>query len=231
MSKPEHRFRPLLAFAGVLACAAAAAEPKGDPAAQQALRKAQGMLRDLSQQKTQLETENGALKQQLAKLESTVKQLEPLQAEVERDKASIESLRNSADALEGQLGKERERYGQFQSRHREMVAQAKQIQADNQLLVDAVKEREQWIAHCGVQNQDLLKSQRELVEKYKEKGFWDRLAELEPFTGIARVEAENVEQAYRFKLEDLKVTPFQEPAKAAAAPPAEKGEDDADADE
>lgn len=195
---------------------APAAEPKGDPAAQQALRKAQGMLRDLTQQKTQLETENTGLKEQIKKLEADVKRLEPLQGEVERGKASIESLKSSAGALESRLGQEQEKFTQFAAKHKEMVAQAKKIQADNQLLVAAVKEREQWIGQCGDRNRAMLNANRELVGKYKEKGFFDKLAELEPLTGIGQVEAETVEQDYRYKLQDLQMTPFEEQTRKAS---------------
>jgi chromosome segregation ATPase len=197
---------------------APAAEPKGDPAAQQALRKAQGMLRDLTQQKTQLETENATLKEQLTKLEADVKRLEPLQGEVERGKVSIESLKSSAGALESRLGQEQEKFSQFAARHKEMVAQAKKIQGDNQLLVAAVKEREQWIGQCGERNRAMLNANQELVGKYKDKGFFDKVAELEPLTGIGRVEAENVEQNYRFKLQDLQMTPFEVQGSKATAP-------------
>lgn len=236
----HHPLNPRYALPVLVACALASgasrvsAEPKGDPAAQQAVRKAQGMLRELSQQKAQLETENASLKEQIAKLEATVKQLEPLQAIVEKDKSSIESLKSSTGALESELSREKERYSQFQTRHQTMVTQAKKIQADNQHLVAAVKEREQWIGQCGQRNKDLLKSGGELVTKYKEKGFWDKLAELEPVTGIGKVAAENVEQEYRFKLQDLQVTPYKDSAQVAASaaeqapPPADEDDDKED---
>lgn len=218
------------ALALAIHATAPAAEPKGDPAAQQALRKAQGMLRDLTQQKTQLETENTALKEQLKKLEADVKRLEPLQGEVERSKASIESLKGSAGALEHRLGQEQEKYTQFAAKHREMLAQAKKIQSDNQLLVAAVKEREQWIGQCGERNRAMLDANKELVGKYKEKGFFDKLAELEPLTGIGRVEAETVEQDYRYKLQDLQMTPFEDKTARATAPAPEEAEAGSQAD-
>jgi septal ring factor EnvC (AmiA/AmiB activator) len=213
----HHFYWAALSVAVCLAAPPVAAAPKGDPAAQQALRKAQGMLRDLTQQKTQLETENTALKEQIKKLETDVKRLEPLQSEVERGKASIESLKGSAGALEHRLGQEQEKFSQFMAKHREMVAQAKKIQGDNQLLVAAVQEREQWIGQCGERNRAMLDANKELVGKYKDKGFFDKLAELEPLTGIGRVEAENVEQDYRYKLQDLQMIPFEDQGKKTAA--------------
>ncbi|QSA97275.1 hypothetical protein [Methylococcus sp. EFPC2] len=196
--------------------------PKQDAAAVQALKKAQGLLRQLGQEKAALETENASLHEQLKKLEGDVKRLEPLQGEVERHKSALEGLKGANGNLESQLSGERSRGQALLQKQRETVAQARKIQADNRLLVQAVKEREAWISQCGAQNGKMLDANRELVQRYKQKGFWDKLGELEPFTGIGEVRAENAEQEYRFKLKDLSVTPFesQTPQPAPAAEPA-----------
>lgn len=190
-----------------LSSGSAVAEPKNDATAQ-ALRKAQGLLRDLSQQKSQLETERSKLEERNKALEANVQRLEPLQGEVERHKSSEESLKTSAAALEHQLGSEREKYQKLAERLRQLTVQTKKIQSDNLFLVNAVKEREDWIRQCVENNKGLQQANLELVGKYKEKGFWDKVGDLEPFTGIGNVAVENVEQDYRFKLKDLEVTPF-----------------------
>ena len=207
--------------------------PKADSGAQQALRKAQGMLRQMSQDKAALETEKAALAEQVKKLETQVKQLEPLQGEVVRQKAAAESMRSANVHLESQISSGRDREEQLHAKLRDIVAQAKQIQGDNQLLVAAVKEREQWIGQCSEKNQGLLKANQELLGRYKEKGFWDQVAELEPLTGIGKVQAETAAQDYRFKLEDLKVTAFKssqenQPTPAPAAESRDSENHDAD---
>lgn len=117
---------------------------------------------------------------------------------------------------------------------KEIVAQAKKIQGDNLLLVEAVKEREQWIGQCAQKNQAMLETNGELVRFYQDKGFWDKVGDLEPLTGIGKVNTENTVQDYQFKLRDLKVTPFESelPAqKEASAAAAEKQQPAPDADE
>lgn len=204
---------------------------KKDAAAAQAIRKAQGMLRQLSQEKAALEAEKTALQEQVKKLEARVKELEPLQGELERHKSALETLKSAQSALESQLHGERERGRTLQHQQREVLAQARKIQADNNLLVQAIKEREEWIARCSALNKDMLDTNRELVERYKEKGFWDKLAEIEPLTGIGKVKAENVEQEYRFRLKDLTVTPFESQVPPPQADSTSSGERSSEQDD
>ena len=232
---------PWVAYAFLSAPAAYAEAPKQDAAIQQVLRKAQGALRQLAEektaleaQKTALEAEKAALQEKADKLEATVKQLEPLQGEVVKQKAAVEALKSANAALESQLASGREREQGLHGKIKEIVAQAKKIQGDNQLLVEAVKEREQWISQCSQKNQAMLETNGELVRLYQDKGFWDKVGDLEPLTGIAKVNTENTAQDYHFKLQDLKVTPFESelPAqKQAEAAASDKPQPAPDADE
>lgn len=193
-----------------------AAQPKQSDAAQQALKKAQGVLKQLNEEKAALETEKktlsdekAALQTQVEKLESALKQLSPLQAEVVAQKSAVDSLRNSNGALSSQLSRSQANERELNKKLQETVAQAKLIQNDNQLLVSAVQERERWIGRCDEKNRDVIHAANELTTKYQNKSFLEKLSEVEPFTGIGNVEMENTEQNYQFKLEDLKVTAFE----------------------
>lgn len=199
-----------------LGLAQAEAPKQQDQAVQQVLRKAQGALRQLSEEKAQLEAdktalekEKAGLQEKLSQMETRIKELEPLQGEVERQKASLEALNARATGLEGQLGGEKQKGEKLHGKLKTIVGQAKQIQADNFLLVEAVKERELWIGQCQQKNQAMLDTNSELLSHYQEKGFFDKLAEVEPLTGIGKVQTENTVQDFHYKLQDLKVTPFQ----------------------
>jgi hypothetical protein len=73
-----------------------------------------------------------------------------------------------------------------------------------------VKEREQWITQCGQKNRGLVAAATELSGKYQEnRSIWQSLSEAEPFTGIGNMDKQNTVENYQFKLEDLKVTPFE----------------------
>lgn len=203
----------LAAMAGSLEIQAA---PKQSDAAAQALRKAQGMLRQLSEEKAALEAEKKALADEAEKLRGEITRLEPLKGQVDQYKTGLESSQSANAALQEQLQRAGTRERNLQGKLKEIAAQAKAIQNDNQLLVASVQEREKWIGQCSANNQALIAVNREIIDKYRNKGFWDKLAEAEPFTGIGQVEAENVAEAYQFRLQDLKVTPFESELKAAA---------------
>lgn len=219
------------------------AEPKqgADAATQQVLRKAQGMLRQLAQDKAALEAEKASLSERVQKLEDEVRRLAPLQEEVERYKTGAEAMKNAYGALESRLSQGMEREQALRARHKNVLAKAKQIQADNALLVQAVKEREEWIGQCAERNRGMLSANLELLEKYRDKGFWEQLGDAEPLTGIGKVETENRTQDYRFKLEDLKITPFraetqtpadaQNASSASESAPAGKPDDEEDEDD
>jgi len=204
----RYRNPHLLLLLCLLSGANAAAAPKQESAGQQAFKKAQGVIRQISEEKRALETEKTLLLEQVQKLESIVKQLEPLQAETLLQKTQAETLRNANGALEAQVLSEREKQQNLRNKINEIVAQAKLIQNDNRLLVSAVGERERWMKQCSDKNGQLIEAHRALLGKYRDKGFWDKVAELEPFTGIGKVETQNTEETYQFKLEDLKVTDF-----------------------
>lgn len=204
-----------------------------DAAAQQVLRKAQGMLRQLSQEKAALETEKAALVEQVRKLEARVGELEPLKEEVARQKSAADSLRGANGALETRVEQAREQTAVLLQKQKDLAGRARLIQADNELLVKAVQEREQWIATCGDQNRRLVEAGRELTGKYRDKGFWEQVAEAEPFTGIGKVRTENVAENFRYRIHQLQVTPFagNELAPGAAASketPADPGAEDDD---
>jgi chromosome segregation ATPase len=191
------------------------AEPaKPNPAAAQ-LQKAQGMLRQLSQEKVSLEAEKTAFLYKIKQLEAEVAKIAPLQVEVDRYKAELKavqasnaSLQTNVQSMQTQASKAAQRERNLDGKLQETVAQAELIDKDNQLLVASVQEREQWIKQCGEKNQKLVEANLELVGKYKAKGFWDKVVNVEPFTGIGQVKTENLEQEYQFKLEDLKTLSF-----------------------
>jgi chromosome segregation ATPase len=209
-------FSALLASMTIAHAEPVAKQGGNSDAAQQALKKAQGVLRQLGEEKAVLETEKAALEkdkaalqEQIKTLDATIKQLQPLQAEVLAQKTAAESLRNTNTALSGQLNNAHENERQLKQSQQEIIAQAKLIQADNAHLVAMVKEREQWIHQCSEKNRAVIKEANSFIAQFQNKSLWDNLKQAEPFTGIANVEPQNSVEQYQFKLDDLKVTAFE----------------------
>jgi predicted RNase H-like nuclease (RuvC/YqgF family) len=208
-------FYPLLILGSLTFGSHISAEPKQESAGQVAFKKAQGVIRQLTEEKQALESEKAAVMEQVKKLENVSKQLKTLKSEVQLQKSQAENLRNANTTLEAQLNNEREKEQNLHRKIKEIVAQAKLIENDNQLLVSAVREREKWMDQCTDKNKKLVEANHILVDKYQKKGFWDQVTEIEPFTGIGKVETQNTVEAYQFKLEDLKVTDFAVEADAS----------------
>lgn len=186
---------------------AQAPKQSANPAADQALKKAQGMLRQLNEEKTALAAEKVVLQARLEVLEAQVRQLQPLQGEVERQKASAETLRSSNQGLAHQLQQSREQEKTLTHQWQTSEHQAKLLQADNAQLVNVVQERQQREQACVENNRQLVAEGQALLSQLNDKTFWEKLTQAEPFTGIASVGTETLVQEYRYKLEDLKVTP------------------------
>lgn len=186
------------------------AVPKQPNADSQALKKAQGMVRQLSEEKAVLETEKNGLQEQVKKLEEQVKQLALLQVGLKQCQADVSSLRDSNNTLTVRLDGYQRKHESLLHKMQDIVGKARQIEGDNQLLVSAVKEREKWIAQCQAKNNGLITANQELVKIYKDKGFWEQVAELEPFTGIGKVKTQDTAENYQYKLDDLKITGFSD---------------------
>lgn len=208
-SRKQVRIAVFVCLVLALGNGARAEAPKGDPGVIQTLRKAQGMLRQLSQEKADLETKNAELQERVKSLESTVQRLAPLESEVRHQKASLEALQSQNQSLQTRIGGDAERINTLGERHRKTAGELEKVKRDNLLLVNAVKERTQWIEDCSGKNKSLIQVNREILEKFSQKGFWENLATAEPLTGIGAVADENVVQEFHYKLENLEVTPFQ----------------------
>lgn len=194
-----------------------AEKPKGDDGVVQTLRKAQGMLRQLSQEKIELEAKNAALEKQLAEQSAALKALEAKAAKLEPLEGELKQITAARQSLEQQLGGQTSRLHALAEQQKKALAELQRYRRDNQLLVDAVKERTRWIESCTAKNRDLVRANEEMLEKFGNSSLLDKLVESEPFTGIAAVDKENAVQEFRYKIEDLEVTPWKD-VPAAAAP-------------
>lgn len=202
--------------------AVAQAEADAGAASQQALRKAQGLLRQLMEEKTALQAElaklkqdSDAAKQQASKLE---KELGATKTDFARLQISQQELNEKLQGESAERSRLAQSYSSLQGVQQSTSATLKQYQQDHALLLNAVQEREAWIAQCGEANKKLLELQQELLARYDDKNLWDVIRQNEPLTGIAKIGAENAAQEYRFKREDLRVQPFQGTAATTQVP-------------
>lgn len=191
-------------FAGILLvaiCVQPLSAQQND-SANRALRKAQGMLRQLSTEKQALETRNAELQTEIDSLKNDVAST---QSAVTQEQAMTAAVREQNLALTDRI---RSDYGKMQAiiqKYREKEQELALYKHDHQLLLNAVGERDEWMANCELRNASLIDAGKDLLKRYDEKSVWDSISASEPVLGLGKVNVEIENQEYRFKLEDLKV--------------------------
>lgn len=167
-----------------------------------ALRKAQYMLRELNQEKTELEARNAELGKELAELQAD---LEKAGQQKKKTEAKLKRSEGNNDQLVARVKQDREKMQQMVDKYRETAMALRDARQDNALLTNAVKERNHWMDTCQEKNEQMYEANMELLERYKNKGLWRSLSQAEPLTGLGEIAVENVVEEYQFRLEDLTV--------------------------
>lgn len=175
-----------------------------DSSANRALRKAQGMLRQLASEKKALEAKIADLEGQLADVNNNVSQA---QDEMRQQQGINAAVRENNAALMERIKSDRVKIQGVIQNYREKQAELTLYQHDRALLMNAVAERDEWIADCKKKNTALIDTGKDLLTRYRDKSVWDSVVESEPVLGLGEVDVQIENQSYRYKLEDLKVIP------------------------
>ncbi len=201
----QYMFIFLALFSLLAASFTAQAERREDGAAD-AMRKAQIMIRKLSKEKSELQKKNAELDTQLKEIEDKIASME---SDLGKTRKKLGKAEKNNDRLVGRIRGDVDKYKQLLGKYRETTQTLRNSMSDNRLLVNAVQERDDWIGQCGTQNEKMFEANLDLLDSYKNRSVTDVLKGKEPILGLGRVELETRVQDYRFRLEDLTVTPFQ----------------------
>ena len=211
---------PLLAAAIALGYGPAAhTQQAADPAAlQQALNRAQGLLRQLSEQRTRLEAENAAAQLAVANLERELAREKRARGELATD---LELATRKTQALDTRLAGTGERLAQTEERLRDTVAKYRELAAEHRATLAAKAEVEgelentrEALAAARARNAELYAINAQILEQFKGKTSWTSFLQREPVLGLKQVEIENLEQDLRHRNEDQRLAP---PAQDAPA--------------
>ncbi|NIK88960.1 type IV secretory pathway VirJ component [Rhizomicrobium palustre] len=154
-------------------------------------------LRTTTEQLHRLEAENAVLQSK--------RSAAPV-APVASEKASAGSSRVIAD-LKRRLTVVEQEAAKAKTAYAEALSAAQKKDADNAQAMTGVAADKDKLAACQIKNEALLKIGFELLDRYENTGFGDVLGRREPFTGIKRVELQNIAQDTREKLRDNAVKP------------------------
>ena len=164
--------------------------------AQKALAKAQFMLRQATSEKAQLQQQLESLQQQIGTLQA---QLFSLEAAVLEKQRGFEKKFSEADGQWRARNEKAEK--SLQSLREQLLAQTEQ----GTRLAEQLRRQTDNFDLCYSNNKKLYSMNRDLLERYQNKGFVDVMKQKEPFTGEARVAVENLIQDYQYQLQDLTV--------------------------
>lgn len=189
-------------IAGLVLCAlaahpAAAGQRRADPA-QEALRRAQYLLRDLDAKLEAAQAENHKLRDRLAASEGKLSKAERA---LTRGTNRNRKLKHYNTGLAARLH-------QYETQLREQIAAQRRTQT---ALREASSQREglrgivgrqaRRIDYCEDANRKLYRAGVELIRRYRDKGVWAALLQREPVTGLGKVGLENILQGYRERIE------------------------------
>jgi chromosome segregation ATPase len=188
------------------------AQQAADPAAlQQALNRAQGLLRQLSEQRTRLEVENAAAQVKIAALERDV-------AREKRERGDLagelELAARKSRALDARLNDSGERLTKTENRLRDAVTRYRALAAEHRGTLASKAELESQLASvrdtlaaARARNEELYRINAAILEQFKGKTSWASFLQREPLLGLKQVEIENQEQDLRQRNEDQRLAP------------------------
>ena len=182
------------------------------PNAQAALTRAQGLLRQLNEQKQQLELDNAKLKATSAGLEQHIKRAK-IEASDQRTEAATRAKEIEQSSIN--LVHSKERNEKLTARLKEVIAQYKDTartlrdsEAEKTHLQEQLTAARAELADAEKKNLALYQTNRELIDKYQQKSRWAALLQKEPFVGFKQVQIENQAQAFEHdNAEQLRNTP------------------------
>lgn len=170
-----------------LPCAHAVEDKASDAEVVQTLRKAQAMIRQMAAERQKIE-QAYALKE----------------AESQALRQRIQILEAQSQGLEKALSAAQHEQQRVNGAYRQQMTQARSLIQDSQRQMQASDSQSQKLASayegCRKKANSLKEVNEVLVRDMENETLWDSLVELEPLTGIGRVERENRLQEYRDRL-------------------------------
>lgn len=187
----------MLAFAVIAPWTAGAQQ--ADPT-QQALVRAQTLLRQLAQDKAAVDAELLKLRAENAQLKKGAKATESTLA---ARAAALESATREASGAQGRLTRAERRLarvtGQLRevvAKYREKAAALRRTEAERAELDARLAATRRELEDAEEKNLALYKLNEEILARFEREGPWDGLLRKEPFSGLKRVEIENLVQDY-----------------------------------
>lgn len=161
-------------------------------ALQQALAKAQFMLKQTTAEKLAAEQALAALKQEF-------------EAFQKKSESRMQSQEQGAVKLAGNISALKERYIALADKYQTLQLEYRQAIQTGKTTEQALQQEQKKFDLCFDNNKKLFDINQEILGNYQDKGLWEVIREKEPFTGFASVQLEELIQEYQYRNEDMKL--------------------------
>lgn len=212
----KKRLIPLLLIALLTAPSVQADAERKTSREREQLRRVQAQLQQAQAQLSALEQDKTRLAQSLTDAEKARDAARGRLGRLNRDLAQerqqretllkdLDLLRQEAAELKAQLAQERTRLAESRSSLAETQGRLRDREAEKLALERARSQLERELAASEARNKALYAIGRDLMTRFERKTCNEILAEGEPFTGLRRVQTENLLEMYRDKLDEHKL--------------------------
>ncbi len=182
--------------------AGAIREGEGD----QAMKRMQFMLKQITKEKAILEQDKLTLEKELADVS---KELEEAKETIVDNELAIQKLEAKVAGLVSTVEKRDNKIERREKQLREVIAKyqdaqllIKQLNIDKEELQYTVEQKNAELDDYDNKNLKLYEANLELMELYENKSSLDALLQKDGITGLKQVEIENILQEYRIKSDD-----------------------------
>lgn len=189
----------VLFLAGFLLPEAMAANK--DSKERQMLRRVQGQLNEIQQQKTLLEQEKSGLSGQVEELKKKADGLASANARRATLERELEALNKGKADLDEKFQETGKALQEMTKKQAEAMLTLQHKEQEIKRFEAEVSRQTRQVESCEAKNSRLYQINAELMDKYQSKGVFGALLQAEPFTQLKSVEVENLLQEYRDKLD------------------------------
>ena len=204
-----------------LACAVAASAGAQQARDDGGSARLQAMVSQLTTEKTQLQAENKDVKAKLEAANADLKKVRDQNADLERRLGQSESALAQSSATNTRSTEQntqlRSRMDELVKQFRETIENLRKTELERNDLKTTLAAREAVLGTCVTNNDKLLATGNEILDRYEAKGCFSAAREKEPFTQVKRVQLQNLVDEYRWQLEDQKLPESVTKQAAAAA--------------
>lgn len=209
--------RSILVFA-VAATLAVPAWAANESREKQMLRRLQQQAQQLEQARAQAEQDKAvaladkdAAERELEKFDATKRQLAGARAARSRMEARLKAVQTDKYALAARLADIEKQLADSMALQQATAHRLAQTESARKQTEGELSGTVRDLQSCRTHNDSLYTLGREMMQKYRDKSCKDALAQAEPFTGLKKVEVENLLETWRDRLDREKLSASGKP--------------------